>query len=99
MLILTRKSDETVWIGENICIMVTEVKDKQVKLDIQAPGAVKSQANIRSFSKKLDDTISIGENISIKIVEVRGKQVRLGISAPAKMLVLRGEEKFPDNRC
>lgn len=96
MLILTRKSGESVWIGESICIRVAEVKDKQVKLEIQAPGASKGQANIRSFINKLDDTISIGDNIHIKIVEVRGKQVKIGIEAPTKMLVLRGEERFHD---
>jgi carbon storage regulator CsrA len=92
MLILTRKSAETVWIGKHISIRVAEVKDKQVKLDIQAPGVAKGQVNMRSFTKKLDDKISIGENIHIKIVEIRGKQVKLGIEAPAAMLVLRGEE-------
>jgi carbon storage regulator len=96
MLILTRKSDESVWIGGKICIRVAELKDKQVKLDIQAPGAAKGQANIQSLTKRLDDTISIGESIHIKIVEVRGNQVRLGIKAPADILVLRGEMKLQE---
>ena len=37
MLILTRKVGETVLIGENIRIMVVEVKGKQVRLGIEAP--------------------------------------------------------------
>jgi carbon storage regulator len=37
MLILTRKVGETVLIGENIRIMVVEVRGKQVRLGIEAP--------------------------------------------------------------
>jgi len=36
MLILTRKVGETVMIGENIRIMVVEVRGKQVRLGIEA---------------------------------------------------------------
>ena len=95
MLILTRKFDETVWIGENICIRVLEIRGKQVKLEIEGPGAAKGEAN-RILSKRLDDTIYLGNSIYIKIAEIKGKQMKLGIEAPAKFLVLRGEEKFPE---
>ena len=37
MLILTRKVGGTVLIGENIRIMVVEVRGKQVRLGIEAP--------------------------------------------------------------
>ena len=37
MLILTRKVGETVLIGENIRIMVVQVRGKQVHLGIEAP--------------------------------------------------------------
>jgi len=37
MLILTRKVGETVLIGENIRIMVVEVRGKQIRLGIEAP--------------------------------------------------------------
>ena len=37
MLILTRKVGETVLIGENIRIMVVQVRGKQVRLGIEAP--------------------------------------------------------------
>ena len=61
MLILTRKSDETVWIGDNICIRVLEIKGKQVKLEIEAPGAAKGEANMQILTKKLGETIYLGE--------------------------------------
>jgi carbon storage regulator len=37
MLILTRKVGETILIGENIRIMVIQVRGKQVRLGIEAP--------------------------------------------------------------
>lgn len=38
MLVLTRKSKEAVTIGETITVRVLEVKGKQVRLGIDAPG-------------------------------------------------------------
>lgn len=39
MLVLTRKSGEAIRIGEDVKIVIVEVKDNQVKLGIQAPQA------------------------------------------------------------
>lgn len=37
MLVLSRKVGETIWISEEVEIVVTEVKGDQVKLGINAP--------------------------------------------------------------
>lgn len=37
MLVLTRKVGETIWINEEIEIVITEVKGDQVKVGIRAP--------------------------------------------------------------
>jgi carbon storage regulator len=53
MLILTRKVGETVLIGENIRIMVVEVRGKQVRLSIEAPpDLLVSRAEEKSDSEK-----------------------------------------------
>jgi len=39
MLVLTRKSGEGIRIGEDVKVVVVEVKDNQVKLGIEAPHA------------------------------------------------------------
>ena len=41
MLILSRKKDESIVIGDNITISVVDIKGDQVKLGIDAPGNVK----------------------------------------------------------
>ncbi len=40
MLVLTRKEDESIMIGEDIEVKVLDIKDNQVKIGIVAPRAV-----------------------------------------------------------
>lgn len=40
MLILTRKTGETIWIGEDVEIIISEVKGEQVKVAINAPRSI-----------------------------------------------------------
>ena len=37
MLVLTRKSGEGIWIGDDIQVRILEVREGQVKVGIQAP--------------------------------------------------------------
>ena len=37
MLVLSRKTGETIWIGEDVEIIISEVKGEQVKIGIRAP--------------------------------------------------------------
>lgn len=40
MLVLTRKSDESIMIGDSIEVTVVEIKGRQVRVGINAPGFV-----------------------------------------------------------
>lgn len=40
MLVLSRKAGETIWIGEEVEIVITEVKGDQVKVGIRAPKSI-----------------------------------------------------------
>ncbi|MEL4024097.1 carbon storage regulator CsrA [Lysinibacillus endophyticus] len=64
MLILSRKVGETIWIGENVEIVISEVKGEQVKIGIKAPRNIDvirgelrkdiSESNTEAVVKSLD---------------------------------------------
>ena len=64
MLILSRKVGETIWIGEDVEIVITEVKGDQVKVGIQAPRSIDvirgelrkdvSESNTEAVIKNID---------------------------------------------
>lgn len=77
MLVLTRKSGEGIRIGDDIRIVVVEVKDNQVKLGIEAPVELAvhrdeiyrkiQEENIRAAGVRPDDlTGTINEIIKKK---------------------------------
>lgn len=51
MLVLTRKSDESIKLGDDITITVVEIKGNSVRLGIKAP------ASLRIYRKELYDKI------------------------------------------
>jgi len=63
MLVLTRKSDESINLGDEITITVVEVKGNSVRLGIKAP------TNVRIFRKEIYDKIK-NENLISKDVLV-----------------------------
>jgi carbon storage regulator len=56
MLVLTRKSDESIKLGDNITIKIVEIKGNAVRLGIEAPD------HLRIYRKELYDKIR-SENI------------------------------------
>lgn len=64
MLVLSRKAGETIWIGEDVEIIISEVKGDQVKVGIRAPRSIDvirgelrndiSESNTESVIKNLD---------------------------------------------
>ncbi len=61
MLVLTRKSDESINLGDDITITVIEVKGNSVRLGIKAP------TNLRIYRKEIYDKIK-KENLMSKNV-------------------------------
>lgn len=64
MLVLTRKAGETIWINDEIEVVITEVKGDQVKVGIRAPrhvGIIRGElredvknANLEAVAKNID---------------------------------------------
>lgn len=71
MLVLTRKEDQSIMIGQDIEVKVLDVKDNQVKIGIVAPRSVpvhrnevylaiqEENAQAAAVTKKIDDISKI----------------------------------------
>jgi len=76
MLVLTRKSDESINIGDNITITVVEIKGNSVRLGIKAPSNLKiyrnelyekiRQENVLSSNLFMDEFRRINNMLSSK---------------------------------
>ena len=66
MLILSRKTDEKIRIGQNITITVIEVRGDQVKLGVEAPKSVKvfRQEVFDAIQKENAEAASTSSNLS-----------------------------------
>ena len=63
MLVLTRKKDESIIIGDEIEIIVSEISEDKVKIAIKAP------KNVKIFRKELIKAI---EDENVKSTEISG---------------------------
>ena len=63
MLVLTRKLGEKIQIGDDISIVIMDVKGKQVKLGIEAPSNIK--VHREEIYQKIQD-----ENINASNIEI-----------------------------
>lgn len=66
MLVLTRKKDESIIIGDDIEIIVSEISEDKVKIAIKAP------KNVKIFRKELIKAI---EDENVKSAEISGIDV------------------------
>ncbi len=76
MLVLTRKPNESIMIGDEVEILIVEIKGDQVKLGITAPKAVKvhrkeifeaiQRENIDASKSTMDTVSTIGGIITKK---------------------------------
>ena len=76
MLVLTRKSDESINIGDNITITIVEIKGNSVRLGIKAPSNLKiyrnelyekiKQENVLSSNLFMDEFRKINNMLSSK---------------------------------
>ena len=58
MLVLTRKPDQSIMVGEDIEITILEVRGEQVRIGIRAPKSVMIQ-----------DSVLLYSNVNISIVQ------------------------------
>jgi len=81
MLVITRKLNEKLQIGDNITIHVVNIHDGNVFLDITL-----SSGDVKCEVIGQDEEIEITEEVKVRAVEIMGSsKVRLGVTAPREM--------------
>ena len=85
MLVITRKLNGKLQIGDDIIVRVDSIRDDSISLMIRLPnGDVKGK--IVSKNKE----VHIFKDVAIRLTEIQGKsKVRLGITAPDSMAIKR----------
>ena len=105
MLVLTRKKDESILIGEDIALMVRDIRADGVRLDVTCP----ENTSLRTSGSDAhtgpspahvdlatDQALLIGSDIQVTIEGLhflagQPKRIRLGIQAPREIPILREE--------
>jgi len=81
MLVLTRKLNEKLQIGDNITVHVVNIHDGDVFLDITLPSG-----DIECKVIGQDEETEISEDVKVRATEIMGtSKVRLGVTAPREM--------------
>ena len=93
MLVLSRRRNEGTFIGDDIEVVVLEVRGDKVKLGFLAPRSVQIHRlevwNARNESEQTPRTLD--GCIVLCVVDVRGDKARLGIEADKEVPVHRRE--------
>ena len=85
MLVITRKLNEKLQIGDDIIVHVDSIREDNVCLIITLPGG-KEKREVVSANRE----IQVTEDVVIRATVIQGKsKVRLGITAPDSMAIKR----------
>ena len=81
MLILSRKIDEKIKIGEDITITLIDVHGDQVKIGVEAP------KNVKVFRQEVFDAIQMENKAAVKVAqETQSESAISAVSALSRLL-------------
>ena len=84
MLILTRRPQEAIYIGDTIKVTISSIKGNLIRVRTASP-------ELLVVTRKVGESINIGKDIRVTPLSIKGMQVRLGIEAPKDISVHREE--------
>lgn len=86
MLILSRKANETIMIGDDVKLTVISIRDSKVKIAVKQLGV---QNMLHTL--KINEPLLINEDIKVMVTVIRAGQARIGTEAPRSKPIHRQE--------
>lgn len=80
MLVLTRKKDESIIIGDDIEIIITDIYEDKVKIGIKAPKSLKIfrkelLEEVESENKKSTEVVKVDMDMLAKMIEKKNEEL------------------------
>jgi len=94
MLVLSRKVDEWIQIGDDLFVGPTDIDAKGVRLLAHGRmlGGPEDGAGFKKAQEvALGGEMRIGPHVVVTVVDIRGEQARFGLVVPASLTVHRKE--------
>lgn len=86
MLVLTRRADEAILLGDGIEIRVHAVRGSSARLSVRGP-----ITRLQQYVVRAEQVIPLGEDIEVRVLRVHRLSVRMGIQAPRECIIVRKE--------
>ena len=99
MLIVGREVGQSVIIGDDIKVTVTQCGSK-LKLAIHAPKSIRvspikqdpqTPRKLKKTDRKIGETMLIGENVRVAMIQTKSGLLRFAIDAPKEISIFREE--------
>lgn len=87
MLILSRRENESITIGDNIIVTVARITSDNVEMVITENG------NRHVVNRGVNEVVPLADDINIQVTKIVFNQVKIGIDAPRDVPVHREEIK------
>lgn len=85
MLILTRRKNEVIYVGDDINITVVGIAYRKIKVKIV------KKSKIDNIEISIGEVYFISDNIDICLLSIKSNQARIGTNAPKEIPIHREE--------
>jgi carbon storage regulator len=94
MVVISRKVDEWIQVGESILVGPTDIDSTGVRLIAKGRmigGPEDGATFTRTAELGREGELRLGPNLAFTVIDIRGDQVRLGVQVPRALKVHRKE--------
>src|SRR5688500_6534897 len=88
MLVITRRQNEAVMLGDDLLVRVVEIDPKRVKLAVTRLNTLGVPAELWLAREEIAEVVG---GITLEVVDIRDDKLRLGIDAPKNVSIHRKE--------